>query len=122
MLRSTLCTVSAPATYPLRGSITHPTQPLCTLRGRRRRRLTQHSLPGCLLGITRVGLSPTDRASFAWRLRRVESTPDILRGVLQTASAKHGNIDQMARDERRYHQPTAHAVGGRYSDRHRRWC
>src|SRR5262249_14282964 len=66
----TLCTVSAPATYPLRGSITHPTQPLCTLRGRRRRRLTQHSLPGCLLGITWVGLSPTDRASFAWRLRR----------------------------------------------------
>ena len=71
MLRSTLCTVSAPATYPLRGSITHPTQPLCTLRGRRRRRLTQHSLPGCLLSITWVGLSPTDRASFAWRLRRV---------------------------------------------------
>src|SRR5262249_20471271 len=71
MLRSTLCTVSAPATYPLRGSITHPTQPLCTLRGRRRRRLTQHSLPGCLLCITWVGLSPTDRASFAWRLRRV---------------------------------------------------
>ena len=71
MLRSTLCTVSAPATYPLRGSITHPTQPLCTLRGRRRRRLTQHSLPGCLLCITWVGLSPTDRVSFAWRLRRV---------------------------------------------------
>src|SRR5262245_59029733 len=71
MLRSTLCTVSAPATYPLRVSITHPTQPLCTLRGRRRRRLTQHSLPGCLLSITWVGLSPTDRASFAWRLRRV---------------------------------------------------
>jgi hypothetical protein len=55
---------------PLRGSITHPTQPLCTLRGRRHRRLTQHSLPGCLLGITWVGLAPTDRASFAWRLRR----------------------------------------------------
>ena len=71
VLRSTGCTVSAPATYPLRGSITHPTQPLCTLRGRRRRRLTQHSLPGCLLSITWVGLSPTDRASFAWRLRRV---------------------------------------------------
>src|SRR5258705_7456883 len=71
VLRSTLCTVSAPATYPLRGSITPPTQPLCTLRGRRRRRLTQHSLPGCLLSITWVGLSPTDRASFAWRLRRV---------------------------------------------------
>src|SRR5215471_2196798 len=49
---------------PLRGSITHPTQPLCTLRGRRRRRLTQHSLPGRLLGITWDGLSPSDRASL----------------------------------------------------------
>src|SRR5260370_7012352 len=77
VLRSTLCTVSAPATYPLRGSITHPTQPLCMLRGRRRRRLTQHSLPGCLLGITWVGLSPTDRASFAWRLRRDGPQGDI---------------------------------------------
>src|SRR5262245_47550634 len=46
-------------------------------RGRRRRRLTQHSLPGCLLGITWVRLSPTDRASFAWRLRRVGPKPDI---------------------------------------------
>src|SRR5215471_7384401 len=77
MLRSTLGTVSAPATYPLRGSITHPTQPLCTLRGRRRRRLTQHSLPGCLLSITWVGLSPTDRASFAWRLLRVGPVPEV---------------------------------------------
>jgi hypothetical protein len=81
MLRSTLCTVSAPATYPLRGSITHPTQPLCTLRGRRRCRLTQHSLPGCLLSITWVGLSPTDRASFAWRLRRVGPISDISRAI-----------------------------------------
>ena len=46
MLRSTISTVSAPATYPFRGSITYPTQLLCTLRGRRCRRLTQHSLPG----------------------------------------------------------------------------
>src|SRR5262249_42112157 len=76
VLRSRLCTVSAPATHPLRGSITPPAQPLCTLRGRRRRRLTQHSLPGCLLSITWVGLSPTDRASFAWRLRRVGPLPD----------------------------------------------
>src|SRR5438105_5288659 len=45
MLRSTLSTVSAPATCPFRGSITNPTQLLCTLRGRRYRRLTQHSLP-----------------------------------------------------------------------------
>src|SRR5215467_1414533 len=87
MLRSTLCTVSAPATYPLRGSITHPTQPLCTLRGRRRRRLTQHSLPGCLLCITWVGLSPTDRASFAWRLRRVGPIPAINAPFTATAAA-----------------------------------
>jgi hypothetical protein len=44
--------------------ITHPTQSLCTLRVRRRRRLTQHSLPGCLLGLTWAGLTPADRASF----------------------------------------------------------
>src|SRR5438128_107306 len=35
---------------------------------RRHRRLTQHSLPGGLLGLTWAGLSPADRASFAWRL------------------------------------------------------
>src|SRR5258708_12264949 len=46
MLRSTISTVSAPATCLFRGSITNPTQLLCTLRGRRYRRLTQHSLPG----------------------------------------------------------------------------
>ena len=46
MLRSTISTVSAPATCLFRGSITNPTQSLCTLRGRRYRRLTQHSLPG----------------------------------------------------------------------------
>jgi len=63
---------------PVRGSITHPTQLLCTLRGRRCRRLMQHSLPGRLLGITWVGLSPTDRASFAWRLRRIGPVADPL--------------------------------------------
>jgi len=70
MLRSTITTVSAPANSSFRGSITHPTQPLCTLRVRRYRRLTQHSLPGDLLGLTWAGLAPADRASFAWRLRR----------------------------------------------------
>jgi hypothetical protein len=65
MLRSTISTVSAPANSSFRGSITHPTQPLCTLRVRRRRRLTQHSLPGGLLGLTWAGLAPADRASFA---------------------------------------------------------
>src|SRR5712691_8298371 len=64
MLRSTIETVSAPAISPFRGSITHPTQSLCTLRGRRCRRLTQHSLPGGLLGLTWAGLAPADRASF----------------------------------------------------------
>src|SRR5207342_1606586 len=65
MLRSTITTVSAPANSSFRGSLPHPTQPLCTLRVRRRRRLTQHSLPGGLLGLTRAGLAPADRASFA---------------------------------------------------------
>src|SRR5258705_4662096 len=68
MLRSTITTVSAPANSSFRGSITHPTQPLCTLRVRRYRRLTQHSLPGDLLGLTWAGLAPADRASFARRL------------------------------------------------------
>src|SRR5205085_3315733 len=65
VLRSTMSTVSAPAISPFRGSITHPTQPLCTLRVRHYCRLTQHSLPGGPLGLTWVGLAPTDRASFA---------------------------------------------------------
>src|SRR3982074_3312746 len=68
MLRSTITTVSAPANSSFRGSITYPTHPLCTLRVRRYRRLTQHSLPGDLLGLTWAGLAPADRASFAWRL------------------------------------------------------
>src|SRR5262245_35918138 len=59
MLRSTMSTVSAPAVSSFRGSITHPTQPLCTLRVRHCCRLTQHSLPsGPLrpyLGRTRTG-------------------------------------------------------------------
>src|SRR5215468_36710 len=65
MLRSTMKTVSAPASSSFRGSLPHPTQPLCTLRVRRRRRLTQHSLPGSLLGVTWAGLAPAERASFA---------------------------------------------------------
>src|SRR2546421_328624 len=68
MLRSTMKTVSAPASRSFRGSLPHPTQSLCTLRVRRRRRLTQHSLPGGSLGLTWAGLAPADRASFAWRL------------------------------------------------------
>src|SRR3984893_10006199 len=69
MLRSTIETVSAPASSSSRDSLPHPTQPLCTLRVRRHRRLTQHSLPGGLLSLTWAGLAPADRASFAWRLR-----------------------------------------------------
>ena len=68
MLRSTMNTVSAPASRSFRGSLPHPTQTLCTLRVRRHRRLTQHSLPGGLLGLTWAGLTPADRASFGWRL------------------------------------------------------
>jgi hypothetical protein len=65
MLRSTIETVSAPANSSFRGSLPHPMHPLCTLRVRRRRRLTQHSLPGGSLGLTWTGLAPADRASFA---------------------------------------------------------
>src|SRR5256714_3211207 len=64
-----------PAKRVFRGSITHPTQPLCTLRGRRYLRLTQHPLPGGLLGLTWAGLAPADRASFAWRLPFAHPTP-----------------------------------------------
>src|SRR5262249_17210099 len=46
MLRSTMKTVSAPAISSFRGSLPHPTQQLCTLRGRRRGPLPQPSLPG----------------------------------------------------------------------------
>jgi len=58
MLRSAISTDSAPATCLFRGSITHPTRLLWTLRGRRCRRLTHHLLPGALLGLTRAGPSP----------------------------------------------------------------
>jgi hypothetical protein len=68
ILRSTMMTVSAPAVRSFRGSLPHPTQPLCTLRVRRYRHLTQHSLPGGSLGLTWAGLAPADRASFCWRL------------------------------------------------------
>src|SRR5215203_3533053 len=64
MLRSTMKTVSAPANRSFRGSLPHPTHPLCTLRVRRHRRLTQHSLPGGLLGLTWAGLAPADHASL----------------------------------------------------------
>ena len=60
MLRSTISTVSAPATCPFRGSIANPTQLLCTLRGRRYRRLTQHSLLGAPLR------AYPDRSSTGW--------------------------------------------------------
>ena len=68
MLRLTMKSISAPASRSFRGSLPRPTHPLCTLRVRRYRRLTQHSLPGGLLGLTWAGLAPADRASFAWRL------------------------------------------------------
>src|ERR1019366_3116475 len=64
MLRSITNTISAPTSRQFRGSITHPTQQLCTLRGRRYRRLTQHSPPGGSLGLTWTGLAPVDRASL----------------------------------------------------------
>ena len=47
-----------PRDFIFRGSIPHPMQSLCTLRNRRRRGLTQHSLPGGLLRPTWAGLPP----------------------------------------------------------------
>ena len=70
MLRSTFETASAPAAYIFRGSIRHPTQSLCMLRGRRCRRLTQHLLPGALLGLPGPVFHRLDCTSFGWRLLR----------------------------------------------------
>src|SRR5438876_11972897 len=69
MLRSTMKTVSAPASRSFRGSLPHPTQPLCTLRVRRHRRLTRNTrFQAVRYDLTWAGLAPADRASFAWRL------------------------------------------------------
>jgi hypothetical protein len=46
-------------------------QSLCTLRGRRYRRLTQHSLPGALLGLPGPIFHRLDCTSFGWRLLRI---------------------------------------------------
>ena len=73
MLRSTFETASAPAAYIFRGSIRHPTQSLCMLRGRRCRRLTQHLLPGALLGLPGPVFHRLDCTSFGWRLLRIIS-------------------------------------------------
>ena len=48
LLPSTLKTVSASDSYSFRGSITRPSDPLCTLRSQGRPCTTQHSVPaGC---------------------------------------------------------------------------
>src|SRR4249920_1565913 len=90
MLRWTIETVSAPASSSFRGSITHPTQSLCTLRVRRHRRLTQHSLPGGLLDLTWAGLAPADRASFAGAFRLFDH---IVGGHLQ--SKRHCEAERL---------------------------
>lgn len=68
MLRSTIPTASAPAMCQFRGSVAHPTQSLCTLRGRRCRRLTQHSLPS-------GPLRPySDRSRIGWTAPAILAT------------------------------------------------
>ena len=57
----------SPPHWAFRGSITHPTRQLCTLRDPALPTATQHSLPGGVLSLTQAGLPPADRASFAWR-------------------------------------------------------
>jgi hypothetical protein len=67
VLRSTLHTVSAPAKNPFRGSFSHPTRSLCTLRSGRYRpkrntyyQADRYSLPGPVF-------HRLDHASLAWR-------------------------------------------------------
>ena len=52
ILRSAISDSLRSRGFIVSGSLTHPTQPLCTLRVRRCRRLTQHSLPASSLGLT----------------------------------------------------------------------
>jgi hypothetical protein len=61
MLHSTMKTVSAPTSSSFRGSLPHPPQQLCTIRVRRHRRFTQHSLLVGPLRPSWLGLTPTDR-------------------------------------------------------------
>ena len=63
-----------PAGLPAhRGSISHPTQSLCTLRGRRRRRAHATLATGRVLPLTRAGLSRHYGAT-ATRLRFLRAT------------------------------------------------
>lgn len=67
MVPSTFSTVSASATSGLSKLNTYPTRLLCTLRSRRHRTATQHSLPGARYGLPGPDFHRLDRASFAWR-------------------------------------------------------
>src|SRR5208337_5623789 len=58
-----------------RGSISHPTQLLCTLRGRRRRRATQHSLPGGRYPLPGPDLHRLDQISLSCRTPHFLDTP-----------------------------------------------
>src|SRR5260221_12879723 len=88
MLRSAAKTASAPAIRVFRGSITHPTQQLCTLRGRRYLRLTQHSPPGDSLRLTWAGLPPADRASLL-APSFAHPTPSPKRRLRRTSPCPH---------------------------------
>jgi hypothetical protein len=99
MLRSTMKTVSAPASSSFRGSIAHPTQPLCTLRVRRCRRLTQHSLPGGLLGLTCAGLPPAGS-------RQLCLAPST-HSITSSASPRHRTLGDSSRSYSTTRPPTA---------------
>ena len=77
MLPSTVPTVSASATLPIRGSIPHPIRSLCTLRTRRRRRLRNTRFPAARYYLTGAGLSPagTRQLRLTHRNRKFESIP-----------------------------------------------
>ena len=67
-------------------------QLLCTLRGRRYRRLTQHSLPSGPLRPSRAGLSPAGPRQPYWRLQLCCLEPSSLTRPHPPRSRAHRNF------------------------------
>src|SRR5262252_3796727 len=87
----------------------------------------QHSLPGCLLSITWVGLSPTDRASFAWRLRRAGPQAESRYGLIERLrlrwswDARYARAVDRRRGRVRKKPPAPRDWAARLSSTRRQW-
>jgi hypothetical protein len=68
MLRSTMKTVSAPASRSFRGSLPHPTQPLCCFVFGVAAASRNTRFQGPATALPGPNFAPADGASFAWRL------------------------------------------------------